>query len=80
MENGENESILEVVEVQWNLVDNQYPQKSAVLCTFMPNKLYAYLPNIEPRNLLFLKTFKIEFDDIIITFTDQNRNKNRRQS
>ena len=46
----------------------------------MPNKLYAYLPNIEPRNLLFLKTFKIEFDDIIITFTDQNRNKNRRQS
>ena len=38
----------------------------------MPNKSYAYLLNVEPNNLMFLKTFNIEFDDIIITFTDQS--------
>ena len=34
------------------------------------NKFYAYLLNVEP--MLFLKTFNIEFDEIILTFTDQN--------
>ena len=38
----------------------------------MPNKSYAYLLNAEPRNLVFLKTYNIAFDDISITFTDQN--------
>ena len=28
--------------------------------------------NVEPRDLVFLKTYNIEFDEIIITFTDQN--------
>ena len=28
--------------------------------------------NIEPSNLVFLKTYNTEFDEIIITFTDQN--------
>ena len=40
---GENLSSLEIVEVllvQWNLVDNQYQQKSEVLYTFIPNKSY----------------------------------------
>ena len=44
--NGENVSIIEVVEVvlvQCNLVDNQYQQKSEVLYTFIPNISYAYL-------------------------------------
>ena len=36
------------------------------------NKFYAYLLNVEPSNLVFLKTFNIEFDEIILTFTDQN--------
>ena len=40
-----------------------------VLCT---NKSYAYLLNVEPNNLVFLKTYITEFDEIIITFTDQN--------
>ena len=26
----------------------------------------------EPKNLVFLKTYKTDFDDILITFTDQN--------
>ena len=57
--NGENEPSLEVVEVllvQCNLVDNQYQQKSELLYTFMPNRSYAYLLNIEQRNLVSLKT------------------------
>ena len=35
----------------------------------MPHK--SYLLNVEPRNLVFLKTYNIEFDEIIITFTGQ---------
>ena len=53
--NGENVPSLkigEVVLVQCNLVDNQYQHKSEVL-----NKSYAYLLNVEPSNLVFLKTF-----------------------
>ena len=72
--NGENVPSLEVVEVvlvQCNLVDNQYQQKSEVLYTFTPNKSYAYVLNIEPGNLVFLKTYNTEFDEMI-TFTDQN--------
>ena len=45
---------------------------SEVLYTFTPNKSDAYLLNVEPSNLVFLKTYSTEFDEIIITFTDQN--------
>ena len=38
----------------------------------MPNKSYAYSLNVEPINLVFLKTYNTEFDEIIITFTAQN--------
>ena len=51
-------------------MDNQYQQKSEVLHNFTPNKTYAYLFNVEPSNLVFLKTYNTEFDEIIITFTD----------
>ena len=61
--------VVEVVLVQFNLVDNQYQQKSEVLYTFMPSQSYAYLLNVEPSNLVFLK---YELDEIIITFKDQN--------
>ena len=73
--NGENVPSLEIVEVvlvQCNLVDNKYQQKSGVLYTFTPNKSYAYLFNVEPSNLVFLKTYNTVFDEIIIRFTDQN--------
>ena len=49
---------IEVALVQCNLVDNQYQRKSKVLYTFTPNKSYAYLLNVEPSNLVFLKTDK----------------------
>ena len=54
------------------LVTNQYQQKPEVLYTFNPNKSYAYLLNVEPSNLVFLKTYDTDFDEIIITFTDEN--------
>ena len=64
--------VAEIVLVQCNLVDNQYQQKSEVLYTFAPNKFYPFLLNVEPSNLVFLKTFNTEFDEIIMTFTNQN--------
>ena len=73
--NGENLPSLEVVEVvlvQCNLVDNQYQKKSEVLYTYTPNKSYAYLINVEPSNLVYLKAHNTEFCEISITFTDQN--------
>ena len=48
IQNGENVSSLEVVLVQFNLVHNQYQQKSEVLYTFTPDKWCAYLLNVEP--------------------------------
>ena len=72
--NGENVPSLEVAEVvlvQCNLTDNQYQQKSEVLHTFTPNKSYDYLLNVEPSNLVFLKTYNADFDDTV---------RNRRQS
>ena len=38
----------------------------------MPHKFYAYLLNVEPSNLVFLKTFNTEFHEIVTTFVDQN--------
>ena len=71
-ENVPSLGVVEVVLVHFNLVDNQYQRKSEVLYTFTPSKSYAYLLNVEPRNLVFLKTYNTEFDEIIITFTSQN--------
>ena len=72
---GEKVPNLEVVIVflvQCNFKDNQYQQKSEVLYTFTPNNSYNYSLNVEPSNLLFLRTYVTEFDEIIITFMDQN--------
>ena len=38
----------------------------------MSNKSYGYLENVEPSNLVLLKTYNTEFDEIILTFMDQN--------
>ena len=44
--------VTEGVLVQCNLVNNQHQQKSKVLYTFMPNKSYACLLNVESNNLI----------------------------
>ena len=46
--------------------------KFEVLYTFTSNKFYSGLLNVEPSNLVFLKTYNIEFDEIVILFLDQN--------
>ena len=66
-------NVVEAVLVQCNLVDNQQQQKPEVLYTFTPNKAYVYLLNVEPSNLVFLKTYDTEFDKIIITILGQNK-------
>ena len=64
--------VVELVVVQCNLAGNWYQQNIELLYSFMPNKFYAYLLNIEPSNLVFSKTYNTEFDDITVTSTDKN--------
>ena len=51
---------------------NQYEELSEVLYTFTRSKLYGYLLNVEPSNLVFLKTYNSEFHDIAVILNDQN--------
>ena len=62
------------------IVVYRYQRKSEVLYPFTPNKSYAYLLNVEPSNLVFLKTYNTQFDEIIIIFTNQNGIRNRKRS
>ena len=71
---GENVPHLEVVElvlIHCNLVNNDYQQDSRILFTFVPNKTFGSLLEISPRNHVFLKIFKSEFQEIKIRFTGQ---------
>ena len=73
--NGKNVPHLEITEVvlvHCNIVNNDYQQDSRVLYTYVPNKLFGTLLEISPINHIFLKTFKSEFQPIIVWFTDQN--------
>ena len=73
--NGENVPYLEITEVvlvHCNIVNNDYQQDSRVLYTFVPNKPFGSLLEISPANLIFLKTFNSQYDEIIVWLTDQN--------
>ena len=73
--NGENLphlKIAELVLVHCNMVNNDYQQDSRVLYTFVPNKSFGRLLDISPSNHTFFKIFNSEYDEIIISFTDQN--------
>ena len=65
--------ITEVISVNYNIVNNDYQKDSRALYTFVPNKRFGSLLEISPTNHIILKTFKSEYDDIKIWFTDQNR-------
>ena len=67
-ENVPSLEVVEVVLVHCNLADNQ----SEELYTFILNKSYAYLLNVESSNVVFLKTYDIECDEPIIKFADAN--------
>ena len=72
--NGENVPYLEITEVALvycNIVNNDYHQHSRVLYTFVPNKPFVSLLEFWPTNFMFLKTFKSEFQETDVWFTDQ---------
>ena len=74
--NGESVPHLEVVElvlVHCNLINNDYQQDPRILFTFVPNKSFGSLLEISPTNHIFLKTFKSEFQEVKIWFTDETR-------
>ena len=74
-ENGENVPHLEITEVvlvHCNIVNNDYQQDLRLLYTFVPNKPFGSLVDISPTNHIFLKTFKSEYNEIKIWFTDLN--------
>ena len=54
------------------MVNNHYQQDSRGLYTFVPNKSFGSLLDISPSNHIFLKTFNLEYDEIVVWFTDQN--------
>ena len=67
--NGENVPHLEIVElvlVRFNLDNNDYQQDSRLLYTFVPNKTFGSLLEISPTNQVFLKTFKSEFQEVML--------------
>ena len=64
--------MVEVVLERCNLVDNQYQNELEVLYSFTLKKSYDYLLNVEPKNLVFLKTLNKDFKYITVTYTDQN--------
>ena len=43
-----------------------------MIYNFTPKKSYTYLLNVEPSTLVFLETYNTEFDETIITLSDQN--------
>ena len=72
--NGENVPHLEVVElvlVQCNIIKNNYQRDSRIFYTFFPNKPFGSLLEISSTNNVLLKTFKLEFQEIKVWFTDQ---------
>ena len=73
--NGENLPHLEITEVvivHCNTVNIDYQQDSRVLYTSVQNKPFGNLLEISPTNHIFLKTFNAEFQDIEVSFTNQN--------
>ena len=64
--------MVEVFLAECILVDSRYQENLEVLHTFIGNKSYTYLLNVESSKLVFLKTHSTEFGKIIITFANQD--------
>ena len=67
--------IVETVLVHCNLVTNDYQQASKALFTFVPDKSFGQLMNINPHSPTLLKTVNAEFPFIKVLFTDQDNNR-----
>ena len=73
--NGENVPHLEIAElvlIHCNVVNINYQQNHRILYTFVPNKPFGSLLEISSSNHIFLKIFNSEFQEIKVSFTDQN--------
>ena len=64
--------IVETVLVHCNLVTNDYQQASIVLFTFVPDKGFGQLMNINPHSPTTLKIVNGEFPFIKVWFTDED--------
>ena len=64
--------IIEVVLVNFNIVNNNYQQGLRFLYTFVPNKTFGQLLDNSPKSFIFLKTFDSELSYLEVWFTDQN--------
>ena len=63
---------VEIVLVDCNLVNNSYQLVSKILFTFLPNKPFASLINIQPHYLTILNITNKKFSFIEIWFTNHN--------
>ena len=61
-----------VVLIHCNVVNNTHQQKCKVLYSFVPNKQFGQLINIEPQSLIMLKTIAAEFSFIEVWLKNQN--------
>ena len=74
--NDENVPHLDITEVvllvHCNIANNDYQKDSRVLYTFVLNIPFGSLLEILATNFFFLRTFKAEYQEINLWFTDQN--------
>ena len=63
---------VDVALIHCNIVNNINQQKSRVLYSFVPDKQFGKLINVEPQLLIMLKTTSAKFSFIEIWFTNQN--------
>ena len=64
--------VVEIVSVQFSQKIVNIRNTLRYYMLFAPNKFYAYLLYYDPSNLIISRIYNLEFDDIEITFTDQN--------
>ena len=62
--------IIEVVEVQCNIVKNDYQRDSRVLSTFVSNKTFGQSSDYSSKKFIFSKMFISEFPYTEALFTD----------
>ena len=73
--NGVNVPQLEDVNsvlVNCSIVNNTHQEKSKLLHSFVPNKRFGQLININPTTLMRVKPLSSEYDYIEVYFTDQS--------
>ena len=73
--NGENVPRLDIVRnvlVFCTLVENVYLKDSKLLFSFVPNSIFGSLLSVTLQVLKYCDTVDSIFDDIEISFTDQN--------